>query len=290
MKQPKRLAVLGIIFVNIMWGLSFIGSKRAMAAGLQPFSLVMLRFLTASLILFPLAKIRKTSLHIQWRDVPGLAVSAVSGVTVYFFFELNGLKRMSAATAALIIALIPVFTMLTGMVLHKKRPKPIIWIGAGTSLIGVWMVVQGSTEGDSLMGLLLMIGACVCWVIYGYASDRLLTRLPTLTVTCWQSLFSLVSLIPLCLTEKVNWSEVTLDAWLWACVFLGVICSAVCYIFYNNSIVCLSPETTSLFLNLNPIAAAVGSVFILEEKMTAVQVAGSLLVLISLFVITRQKK
>jgi EamA-like transporter family. len=86
----KARAYIEIIFVNIMWGLSFIGSKKAMGAGLQPFSLVMLRFLVSSVVLFPIAVLSGTKLRISLKDIPGLILSALFGVTIYFFFELNG--------------------------------------------------------------------------------------------------------------------------------------------------------------------------------------------------------
>lgn len=288
MSKRERNAMIGVVFVSVMWGLSFVGSKIAMSAGLQPFSLVMLRFLAASVFLFPLALLTKTSLKISLRDVPWLFLIAMSGTTVYFFFELNGLKQTSAATASLIIALIPVFTMLSELVFRRQKPTVLQWIGTAVSLIGVWLVVGNSAEGNTLSGLLLMLCACICWVIYGEATDHLLKRLPTLTITCWQSLFSLLTLIPLCFTENVPWQSVTAEAWIAACVFLGLICSGICYILYNYSIAIISTGRTAIFLNLNPIAGVIGSVIILHESFTLIQAAGGLLILFSLFLVNRK--
>lgn len=288
MKNKNRRAIWGIIFVNIMWGLSFIGSKRSMAGGLQPFSLVFVRFLSATLLLFPLAFLTKNAPRIHLRDIPGLILSALFGVTVYFFFELEGLRRTSASTASLLIALIPVFTLVTGLVLHGKRPGRLQWIGAGCSLIGVFMVVyEGAGGTDSMAGVLYMLGACLCWVVYGEVTDRLLKRLPTLTVTCWQSLFSLISLVPPMLIEGTDLSTVTADAWLWACLFLGIICSCVCYILYNDAIALLSPQKTAIFLNLNPLAAVIGGALLLNEKMTPLQIIGGIIILGSLLLVNR---
>lgn len=289
MKKKERIAIIGIIFVNIMWGLSFIGSKSAMAAGLQPFSLVTLRFLTASVVLFPLTAALGEKPKISPRDVPGLFLSALFGMTIYFYFELNGLKKTSAATAALIIALIPIFTMITELVLYRKKPAWIQWIGALVSLIGVYIVVNDTDGGTTITGVLLMLGACACWVIYGEITARLLKRLPTMTVTCWQSLFSLISLIPLCFTENVPWKDLGSGAWLWSCLFLGLICSAICYILYNHSIAELSPGRTAIFLNVNPIAAAVGSVLILGEPLSPRLIIGGVIVLVSLFLVNKFK-
>ena len=288
MSRREKNAIAGVVFVSIMWGLSFVGSKIAMSAGLQPFSLVMLRFLSASVFLFPLALLTKTSLKISMRDIPGLFLIALSGTTIYFFFELNGLKRTSAATASLIIALIPVFTMLSELIFHRQKPTVLQWIGTAVSLLGVWLVVGNSAEGNTFSGLLLMLCACICWVIYGELTNRMIKKLPTLTITCWQSLFSLLSLIPLCFTENVPWQSVTADAWIAACVFLGLVCSGICYILYNNSIAVISTGRTAIFLNINPIAGVVGSVIILHESFTLIQAAGGVIILLSLFLVNRK--
>lgn len=290
MSQRQRMATAGVVFVNIMWGLSFIGSKRSLAAGMQPFSLVAVRFLAATLVLFPITKLTGGSLKIGKKDVPGLALSALLGVTVYFFFELNGLSHLSASTAALIIALIPVFTMIAGMIFRHNRPGARAFAGTAAALLGVYLVSKGDGNADSFIGVLFMLGACLCWVVYGEVTDRLLTHLDCMTVTCWQSLFSLISLLPLMLTEKVEWQAIPFDAWMWSAVFLGVICSALCYILYNNSIAQLSPERTALYLNLNPVAAALGSLFILGEEMSLRQVVGGVIILASLFLVNRSTK
>lgn len=285
-KHARVREYLSAIFVNIMWGLSFIGSKSAMNAGLQPFTLAALRFLTAALVLFPAAFALRQVPKIRARDVPGIFLSALLGITVYFYFELNGLKHCSAATASLLVAAVPVLTLISGVIFHKKRPGWISWAGACVSLFGVYLVVASGSEDDSLQGILFMVGAILCWVGYMELSDSVLSRLPCLTVTCWQSLFGVLTLLPLSLTETVDLTGLELSAWLWSCLFLGVICSAVCYILYNFVISRLAPAHTALFLNLNPVAAMLGSAFYLQENITFSQVLGGVIVCASLVMVS----
>ena len=283
-------AALGAVVVNIMWGLSFIASRHCMESGMQPFFLITVRFLTASLFLIPASLLSGERLKITRRDVPGLLLSAVLGVTVYFWFELNGLKGCSSATASLIIALIPVLTLLWDVLFKKKRPSAVNWIGCAVSAAGVYMVVSSGNEQDTAKGILFMLGACLCWVLYSQITDRLLARLPCLTVTCWQSVFSLFTLVPFCFTEQVAVKSLSVSAWLYACLFLGVGCSAVCYILYNRSIALLSPAKTAIFLNLNPVAAMAGGALLLGDRVTWLQIAGGAVILVSLFFVTRAGK
>lgn len=282
MDRGKLRACLGAVFVNIMWGLSFIGSKSAMRAGFGTFSLITVRFVTASLALGIAACVLKKGLRIKARDIPLILLSSATGITIYFWFELNGLRHTSSATAALIIAAIPVLTLVTGSILHRKRQGLAAWAGAAVSLFGVYLVVSSGGEGDSFAGVLYMLGACACWVAYSEITQVLLQRIDNFTLTFWQSVFAAAMFFPLCLTENVPWTDMPLSAWLWACVFLGLICSSACYILYNSAIEHLSPEGSALFLNLNPISAAVGGYLLLGEDLSARQIIGGAIILVSL--------
>lgn len=287
MNTSTGRAYIGIIFVNVMWGLSFIGSKYSMAVGLKPFSLVLLRYAVSTAVLLPVLLKREGRLHIERRDIPPMILSGLFGNTVYFYFELNGLSRTSAATASLILAAIPVFTMLSGVLFHGMRCPVSAWAGAVISLIGVYMVAAGETGGaDSLPGILSVLCACVCWVIYMELTDKLVDRYSGLAITCWQSLFGMISLIPLSMTEGVRWTDIPLSGYLTAGLFLGLICSALCYLLYAIAIRELSPVRTAIFINLNPVVAVLGGILLLGEHASILQLAGGAVISASIFMVT----
>ena len=289
-KGSKLGAYIGIIFVNIMWGLSFIGSKKAMAAGLTPFTLMLLRFGISVIVLLPCAIIKKESLRLKLRDVPLVLLTALTGITVYFWFELNGLKCLSASTASLIIAAIPVLTMIAHAVFFKSRQPLINWLGALISIAGVYLVVTSDDSGDTLQGALMIFGACICWVAYIELTGIALRRCSSLSLTLWQSIFACITILPFVPGEGVVLSEISLEGMLWACGFLGLICSALCYILYNYAIKQLDAVRTAIFLNLNPLSTVVGGVLLLDESIRTVQVIGGIMILAGLFSVSRGSK
>ncbi len=48
-------------------------------------------------------------------------IAGAVGITVYFYFENNGIKYTSASAASLIIASIPVFSVIIESLLYKKN-------------------------------------------------------------------------------------------------------------------------------------------------------------------------
>lgn len=274
------------IAVSILWGLSFIGAKEALSGGLTTFSLVMVRLFVASAILFLCSLVRKEKLAVRPKDFLLLALTAVTGITIYYYCELKGLQYTSASVASLIIATIPVFSLLAGVVFYRKKTSVLTWTGVFLSLLGVYLLVFTDAGENSARGFLLLFCACFCWVFYLEVTDRLLRSYSNLTITFWQNLIALLTVIPLACTEHVPWRSVPLNAWLWAVVFLGVVCSGLCYLMNNYSIAALSPQMNSVFLNLSPVATAAGGYLILGETITPMQLTGGLIILVSLFIVS----
>ena len=52
MQKKNNHGMLMLIFVNVMWGLSFIASKVAMSNGFEPFSLILVRYILTTLLLY----------------------------------------------------------------------------------------------------------------------------------------------------------------------------------------------------------------------------------------------
>lgn len=286
----KKRACLAASAVAILWGLSFIGSGKALSGGMQTFSLVAVRFLVAALALYPISRAKSVSLALRIRDLLPMTVTALTGVTVYYAFELRGLVCTSASVASLIIATIPVFSLIAGVLLFGKRPPARTWAGVGLSLLGVYLLAFTDVGENTAEGCLCLFGACVCWVAYLEVTDRLLKRYSDLAVTFWQSVLGFLTSAPIAAFEDVRWADITLDAWLWACVFLGLICSALCFILNNYSVSVLSPQINAVFLNLSPAATVAGELILFGHSVTPMQLVGGTVILLSLYMIAAAER
>ncbi|MGI6237933.1 MAG: DMT family transporter [Candidatus Excrementavichristensenella sp.] len=284
-------ACLKISFVNILWGLSFIASKTALANGFSPFWLAFVRFAIATALLLPLLKQRKGRLRLEKGSFWRMLCSGLLGITLYFAFEHNGLARTSASTASLIIAAIPAFTLLYGVLFKRQRPPLLSYLGVGASLLGVFLIVFfGSNEGqDTLAGSLLLICACLCWVGYMQVTETLTGQYTSLEITFWQSLLGAAALLPcaLGLEGRMDWSATTPLGWAMV-LYLSILCSVVAYLLYVDAVRELKPLRTAIFINLNPLAGVLGGVLLLGERLSPVQLLGGLIVLVSIFLVNRR--
>ncbi len=290
-KLTKGAAYAKISFVSAMWGFSFIASKYAMQQGFGPFTLAFVRYIFVCLIMLPVLRIKEGSLRPpEKKDWPGVIISGVAGISLYFACEYLGVMRTTVANASLIFAAIPVLAILWGA-LRGKKYRAACWMGVLVSLVGVFFVVYygsadegGGMNVSVLIGNLLILLACVCWVVYIEISDRLLTKYSSLNLTVWQGVAGLITLLPMALLEGPKWRAVPIGGWASA-LFLAVVCSALCFFWYAQALRALSPLQAAIFINLNPIVAVVAGVLLLHEPVTLMQMVGGVIIVGSILLV-----
>jgi drug/metabolite transporter (DMT)-like permease len=218
-----------------------------------------------------------------------LLASGFTGVTVYFFFESRGIKLTSASNAALIIAAIPIVTVLAERLVFRTAIRWLQVAGILLSIVGVYFIVRRSPEHfpRGLAGNLFMLGACLSWVGYVVLSRDLHEPLAGLSLTAYQAAVGAVTLLPLALSEIGSWRLPSLGVWL-NLLYLGIFCSGFAYFSYMFALARLGPVRTASFTNLIPFIGALGGMLLLGEKLSWIQLAGGLAVIGGVFLVNRR--
>jgi drug/metabolite transporter (DMT)-like permease len=288
-KAYPYLAVWGTV---LLWGLSFVSSKTILNTGVPPMTMVSMRFLLTTVILNVLLRRVEPATRLERANIIPLLVSGLFGVTVYFFFESRGIKLTSASHASLIIAVIPVFTVLAELIFFRTRPTPLGVAGIALSVVGVYFVVRTpgvSLLSGSLAGDLFMFGACLSWVAYMMVSKNLHKRLSDLAITAYQSVFGTAFLVPLALMEFRQWVPVTPVAIL-NLLYLAVLSSAVGNFLYMYALSRLGPITVSPYVNMIPVVGVLGGVVLLGETITVLQVAGGVVIIAGVLMVSGKRR
>lgn len=186
--MTERHKALGAIFACVLfWGFSFISIKVAIAV-FPPMTLGLFRFVLALVFLFFIKRRFAPKETLKIRDIPLLFGAGITGVTLYFFCENNGVALVTASEASIITGAIPVLTMAaewTGAKLFRRPSGSILperiggrrWLGAAISMAGVWLVAGAALAvSGSLRGYLYMGGAALSWVAYCFLTRPLFAR------------------------------------------------------------------------------------------------------------------
>jgi drug/metabolite transporter (DMT)-like permease len=103
--------------------------------------------------------------------------------------------------------------------------------------------------------------------VYGVLAKRALARDHAATVTAYAMLFGTVLLLPAALLEGLVPALGRLDGRLLALVvLLGVPGGAVAFLLWTAALSRLTPTRVAVYVNLNPVAAALLGVWLLGER------------------------
>lgn len=292
--KKHREIYISYIFITlsvIFWGYSFISTK-VLLKELPPISIAFFRQIIATITLIIWLLSTKSFSRITLKHFFVIAVSGFFGIVLYFIFENTGLMYTSASNASMIVAAVPIFTLLTEVLFYKLKINLKMIMCILLSIVGVYLVitVNGKLDFSSSMfkGNLLMLGAMAAWVIYTIINKGLSTKYSSLLMTAYQSMLSILIFIPFIVPEAGSWKKLTILPLL-NLIYLGVFCSAFAYFFYNYAVKRIGPTISSAFLNLIPVVSVFFGYLLLDEVIYPIQIMGMAIVLFSVYLLSRKR-
>jgi drug/metabolite transporter (DMT)-like permease len=288
MRKHRLFPILTVLFAVFVWGISFVSTKVVLKE-LPPVSIAFIRQLIAILPLLLVLRISGDSLRITKREIPLFFVAAFFGLVLYFVFENTGLQYTSASNAAMLVAAIPVFTLIIESVIGHRRLPVFTLAMVLVSIGGVYLVLFENGMPDfsskTFFGNMLVFGAMVSWIAYTYISKSLGRKYSSLKITTIQTLCSIPLFFPFLLREIPAW-KVPSNSVLIQIAFLGIFCSAGAYVAFLYGLQKLGPILPSAFLNLLPVVTILTGMVMLAEVPSWSQVAGASLIIGSLTALT----
>lgn len=288
--DKKILPLVSIIFTVIIWGLSFLSIKIVVAI-IAPMTLALIRFFIATILLFGIVLFKKENIKIAIKDIPIMVICGFVGITIYFYFENNGIKNLKASSASLIIATIPIFTIILDSIIYKSRITFLKVISILISFMGVYLlVIKASDSGiNNPKGYVMMFLAVLSWVIYSIIIKPLFDKYSRLVIVFYHTLFGTILFIPFSIFEKTNWNLIDINIIL-NLLYLGVFCSALAYLTYIYALEKLGISVSSLYLNIIPVVAVIASILILKESLSFIQMIGGIFIIISVYILELEDK
>lgn len=281
--NKKRLALISILIVVLIWGSAFTVSKIGVEE-LPPLFLALMRNAVASMVLLPfwLAVRKKAALKNPGPLPKGkIILLSLCGITFFYAFFNISLTYTGAAMGSLIQGIMPLVVVVPAAVFLKEKITGKIIAGILISIAGVLMVgfIGQQDQKGSILGNVLMACSVCCWAAYTLISRSMIAYHPiplTFFITVTGTLF----LIPCALIE--GWGkplpEISNNGWM-AIIYLGTLSSAISYILYNGSLQTLTAAQASNFLNLDPVIGSAIALIFLKESFSTLQFIGGGLVL-----------
>lgn len=277
--SPRHLA-LALILVTV-WGVNFVAIRWAVDE-VPPLLLTALRYLLAALPAVLLVR----------RPQVGLGILVAYGVSIgvlQFGLLFAAIKLgMPAGLSSLVMQLQAFFTIGLAVAFLGERPGAAQLIGAVVAFAGIGIIGIERLEGAALLPLLMTIAAAFFWGV-GNIVTKKAGRIDMLAFVVWSSLVPPVPLfVASLLFEGPGAVGTALEnvTWLGGGSLLFIVYASTLF-GYGVWSVLLSRYPANLvapFTLLVPIAGIASAALLLGEEISAIEIAGSILVFAGLAV------
>ena len=221
-------ALLALAMTLVLWASAYAGIRAGLKA-YTPAQVAVLRFLVASVALAiyaGFAHFRRP----EWRDVPGLMLTGLVGITFYNLALNYGETQVTAGAASLLIASTPIWTALLAMVALRERLTVTGWCGILVSFTGVALIAYGESGGIRLSPkALVVLSAALASGIYLVMQKRFLDRYSALEFTAYSIWGGTLLMLPFS-GGLVSAIQVASKAGTLAVVYLGIFPAAIAYV------------------------------------------------------------
>ncbi len=266
----------GALAGSILFGASVV-AVRVAVRDIPPTTLAVLRFgLGAIVLIGGMALLRPELVHVGWRR---LRFIALLGAIVFSVFPLTfnaGLQYTQASRGALMLATMPIWSMVLARFVVGERLVARQMLGIALSLGGVMiaMAERGldvDSNGRALLGDGLVLVTAFCGALYGVLAQRAFRREHPLTVVSYAMLIGTIFLFPFAIGEGLVAELGRLDASLTSLVlFLAIPGGALAFGLWTWALARLFPTQVAVYINVNPVVAAILGVWLLSEPATPV--------------------
>lgn len=285
---------IAIFFAIFFWGFSFIWTNQILLEDIPVFTFIFFRMLIAGLLLFVFSKVTGKLQKIQKGDCKLLLLMAFFEPFIYFMGETFGLQATNSPTlSALIIALIPVFAMLSGVIVYKEKVTWINVLGILATIPGILLMVlnTGDMTPEYWWGIALLFVAIFGSVGYSTVVKGL-SKYNSFTIATYQFVFGAVLFFPCFLIFNGDYQITGLLELniLKPILYLAVLCSCLSFVLYIFSIKTLGIARSSVFTSLIPAVSAVGAYLYGYETFTWQQILGILIVTLGVAITQKGEK
>ncbi|MGL5857674.1 MAG: DMT family transporter [Angustibacter sp.] len=283
--------LLGVIALAGLWGSNFLFTEYALA-GLSAAQIVLVRLFFGGAILLTAALALRARLPTGCTVLGRLLLMGLIGQAFPWLLFTLGQEEVPSSLAGVYTGVTPLLTIPVTMVMLRTRSSRAELAAVGVGFAGLLIVLSpwAGHDSASLRGQVLCLLGAFCYALaFGYVG-RLLRSvdLPKVSLAAAQALLAGVVMVPVSSGAAVREPALTVPVTLSASVL--ALSTAVAFLINYWVISRVGPVQASLAFYLIPVVAVVLGIAFLDERLTAAQMLGGLIIVGSLALLYAQER
>ena len=288
------LIVLAFFSIYVIWGSTYLFNKIAVGE-LPPFMLASVRFVSAGVLIFIIAKIIGISIKINKRQLINSTIAGFLFLTFGNGIIVWALKYVDSGFAALEISAQPLVILLLMRIHQGKKIQLMSFIGVILGFVGIYLLVsqkQIISQENSIIGMCMIFACMISWA-YGSLFVAKAELPSNFFINTGYQMFTggiMLFIVSIMFGESwsvpMEWSsEVQISMLLF--VLLG---SIVAFTSFNYLLKIVSPEKVATSTYVNPIVALILGWYFLDEQITMQSIVAAAVLLTGVYFINTKKK
>jgi len=245
---------LAVAVTLVFWSSAFAGIREGLFGGYTPGHLVLLRFLSASLVFLLYAMYKRIRIPRGW-DMVKIALLGFTGITIYHITLTFGEQTIEAGTASLLIAAAPAFTALIATLALGERLSKVGWFGMALGFCGIAVITFGSGGHPGFArGALLILVSAIATAFFFVYQKPLFKRYTAIELTAW---FTWFGTLPMLVFLPGFWHQLlhATRAATISGVYIGVFPAAIAYVAWAIALSNARASSVASALYVNPVLA-----------------------------------
>ncbi|MDD2774137.1 MAG: DMT family transporter [Elusimicrobiales bacterium] len=278
-----------LLFTVTVWGVSFTFTKT-LAGELSPATIVALRCVGGMATLFFITGNMGWVKRLSPREWFRMAVSAVTGVVLVQFFQAWALSHTTANHAGWLVGTMPMIVAVMMVALFGEYIGKLRTLGFLLGFAGVLSVVLSRQRGaggavlPTGLGDGIFIISAFSWASYVIQVSRWFRHLPQTGVAFLHMTIAFLIIAPVSLLQGGFGEVLRLSGHGWlAAAYLGILSSGLGYYFWNAGVERLGASSAAAFLYIEPLAAQVAAVLILNEIISPAAALGGVVIMCGVY-------
>jgi len=225
-------------------------------------------------------------------DRAKIVLLGLLGYYLSSFLDFLGLQYISAGLERLILFLTPSFVLLISVAFLKKRISGLEWLALGIAYLGtVFVFLHDARAGGSnvMLGGAFVLGSAISYAVYLLMSGELVKRVGSLRLVAYAMCVSSVAcIVQFFLLRPPSMLLQPLPVYGLSLVN-AVFCTVLPVFLTMEAVSRIGPATASQAGMIGPVSTLFMGALILGEPVTAIQLAGTGLVLAGIYLLSRKR-
>ena len=280
--------VIWVLVSAISFGFLGIFVKFAYRENINSITLLFLRYLFASVIMFAYIKFKHLDLKLAKKDL--IAVLALGGLCysgqAFGFFQ--ALRYLSAGITTLILYTFPVFVTIIAVYFLKERITRKTIIALVSALMGVFLIVYSNEMEVNLKGVAFVMGSSFIYSIYITLSKITVKNVDPRTMGFYVMLSTALTFFVAGTSTGTLQINLTLKIFLLS-LLIALIPTIIAIVTFFEGLKLIGASRASIISTFEPVITVTFGFLLLSEILSITQLFGGMMIIASVLILKKEE-